>query len=401
MNVGILRHFRWLAVVGLGLLVLANSIVTWTKVTDLVEAQARVTHTLAVRQVISRATHAVTSAETALRRHAQTGDRQFLDQYKDMERHLVADVQELRQLTSDNAGQRQRLDRLSAWPRSVDGVPADAAQSLATLSAAARAMDQEEVALLALRSERSDTSARVAFLTIAAATFGNLVLLAGVYCLAMREVRRSRRDAAQIRDSQQRLQLVLDNIPQRIFWKDLESRFVGCNKAFASDFGVASPEDLVGRTDYDIQPAHTASAFRADDKEVMTHGQEKVGYEEPLIRLDGDTAWLRTSKIPLRGPDGELLFPNALAYPEDVIKAEFGPFTFTSSIAYMLAKAIEDCRAQNIARIGLFGIMQASQNEYAYQRPGIQNLIVEACRRGIEVTAPQESRLFEPMPEIF
>ena len=121
--------------------------------------------------------------------------------------------------------------------------------------------------------------------------------------------------------------------------------------------------------------------------------------------------WLKTLHCPiymrdevamaLRGPDGELLFPNALAYPEDVIKAEFGPFTFTSSIAYMLAKAIEDCRAQNIARIGLFGIMQASQNEYAYQRPGIQNLIVEACRRGIEVTAPQESRLFEPMPEIF
>lgn len=199
MNVGILRHFRWLAVAGLGLLVLANSAVTWTKVSDLVEAQA----------------------------------------------------------------------------------PA--------------------------RSERSEASARVAFLTIAAATFGNLLLLTGVYCLAVREIRRSRRDAAQIRDSQQRLQLVLDNIPQRIFWKDLESRFVGCNQAFASDFGAASPEELVGRTDYDIQPAHTASAFRADDKEVMTLGQQKVGYEEPLIRPDGDTAWLRTSKIPLRGPDGEVI----------------------------------------------------------------------------------------------
>ena len=93
--------------------------------------------------------------------------------------------------------------------------------------------------------------------------------------------------------------------------------------------------------------------------------------------------------------------PGAKLYPEAEMKAEFGPFTFTSSIAFMLAKAIKDCEAQDIKNIGLFGIMQASPNEYTYQRPGIQNLIWEATRRGIRVLAPDVSNLFEPPAEDF
>lgn len=103
----------------------------------------------------------------------------------------------------------------------------------------------------------------------------------------------------------------------------------------------------------------------------------------------------------MRDRDAMPHFPGARLYPEEEMKAEFGPFTFTSSIAFMLAKAIKDCEAQGIGQIGMWGIMQASANEYAYQRPGIQNLIWEANRRGIKVVAPDVSRLFEPPPEDF
>lgn len=94
-------------------------------------------------------------------------------------------------------------------------------------------------------------------------------------------------------------------------------------------------------------------------------------------------------------------FPGAVTYPEDAMKAEFGPFTFTSSIAFMLAMAIKECEKNNIPQIGLYGIMQASPNEYTFQRPGIQNLIWEATKRGIKVIAPDISKLFEPPPEDF
>ena len=94
-------------------------------------------------------------------------------------------------------------------------------------------------------------------------------------------------------------------------------------------------------------------------------------------------------------------FPGGRLLPEEEMKAEFGPFTFTSSIAFMLAAAIKDCEKHGIKQVGLWGIMQASPNEYAYQRPGIQALIWEATKRGIKVLAPKASRLFDPPPEDF
>lgn len=94
-------------------------------------------------------------------------------------------------------------------------------------------------------------------------------------------------------------------------------------------------------------------------------------------------------------------FPGAQPYPEKEIKAIFSPFMFTSSIAFILAKAIVDCERSGIRQLGLWGILQASEQEYAYQRPGTQYFIWEATRRGIKVLAAPESKLFEPPPEIF
>jgi hypothetical protein len=108
--------------------------------------------------------------------------------------------------------------------------------------------------------------------------------------------------------------------------------------------------------------------------------------------------YLETIDAPLYMRDEEAapLFPTSQIIDEDSLKQEFGPFTFTSSIAYMLAIAIRHATEDNIPAVGLWGIMQASESEYTYQRPGIQNLIWEATKRNIEVYAPDVSKLFEP-----
>lgn len=94
------------------------------------------------------------------------------------------------------------------------------------------------------------------------------------------------------------------------------------------------------------------------------------------------------------------LFKNAKQYPEEKMKQRFCPYMFTSSIALMLASAIVDIEEGRAAPcIGIFGVMQASPGEYAYQRPGIQYFIWEAARRGYDVIAPDISRLFEPPEE--
>lgn len=86
----------------------------------------------------------------------------------------------------------------------------------------------------------------------------------------------------------------------------------------------------------------------------------------------------------------------ARQFPFKELAERFGGFFWTSSIAFILAKAILDCEKLGIRRIGIWGVMQASENEYMYQRPGIQYWVQRATDLGIEVMAPRESQLFEP-----
>lgn len=102
------------------------------------------------------------------------------------------------------------------------------------------------------------------------------------------------------------LKNVMENTPVRVFWKDAELRFLGCNTAFAHDAGMAKPEDLIGKDDFQMAWKDQAERYRADDKQVMDSGEAILGYEEPQTTPDGNTIWLRTSKVPLRTADGKI-----------------------------------------------------------------------------------------------
>ncbi|MFA4877247.1 MAG: PAS domain S-box protein [Methanoregula sp.] len=108
-------------------------------------------------------------------------------------------------------------------------------------------------------------------------------------------------------DSRQMLQLVLDTVPARVFWKDRNSVFLGCNRPLALDAGYSEPHELVGKTDYDHASATMADKYRADDRAVMESGRAKLNFEEPQIRPDGSQAWLLTSKVALRNKSGEVI----------------------------------------------------------------------------------------------
>jgi len=132
-----------------------------------------------------------------------------------------------------------------------------------------------------------------------------VALLALVWIVVLR--RRVHLQTADLRESRQMLQLVLDHIPQRVFWKDREGRYLGCNKACAGDAGVPTPLDIVGKTDHDLDWRANADAYVAADRQVAESGQPKLGYEEPQIGPDGTYRWLRTSKTPLYGPRGDVI----------------------------------------------------------------------------------------------
>ncbi|NVO07768.1 MAG: CHASE domain-containing protein, partial [Rhodoferax sp.] len=103
------------------------------------------------------------------------------------------------------------------------------------------------------------------------------------------------------------LQSVMEHVPIRVFWKDRECRYLGCNQLFALDAGCSSPDEVVGRTDDALGWAANAALYQQDDQAVMDSGQARLRFVEPQTTPDGKTLWLQTSKVPLRNAQGEVV----------------------------------------------------------------------------------------------
>jgi len=103
------------------------------------------------------------------------------------------------------------------------------------------------------------------------------------------------------------LQLIIDHIPQRIFWKDTSFKYLGCNKPFALDAGLNEPSEIIGMDDFELSWKKTANLYRSDDTFVMRTKQSKLKYQEPQDKPDGSVMWLETNKIPLLDKSGNVI----------------------------------------------------------------------------------------------
>ncbi|MCB0153540.1 MAG: PAS domain S-box protein, partial [Anaerolineae bacterium] len=111
-----------------------------------------------------------------------------------------------------------------------------------------------------------------------------------------------------LRESQQLLQLIMNNIPQTAFWKNRDSVYLGCNRAFAEDAGLDNLEDIIGKTDYDLPwTTEEADAYRAADRRVMESNHPELHIIETQRRADGKLTWLDTNKIPLHDAEGKVI----------------------------------------------------------------------------------------------
>jgi len=110
-----------------------------------------------------------------------------------------------------------------------------------------------------------------------------------------------------LEEANQMLKLVLDSIPVRVFWKDLNGTYLGCNQLFSQDAGIANPESLIGLNDFDMSWKDQAEAYRKDDKFVIDTKETRLNFEEPQTTPEGKTIWLRTSKVPLYDLTGTVI----------------------------------------------------------------------------------------------
>jgi PAS domain S-box-containing protein len=123
-----------------------------------------------------------------------------------------------------------------------------------------------------------------------------------------------------VADSRRMLLDVIDTIPVRVFWKDTQSRYLGCNRLFAGDAGKSDPAAVIGFDDADLAWVEQAEAYRAEDIRVLDTGAAIVNLEKPQFDPNGSTQWLRTSKIPLRDTQGKVY--GLLGVYEDITESK-------------------------------------------------------------------------------
>jgi len=124
-----------------------------------------------------------------------------------------------------------------------------------------------------------------------------------------------------VREKEEYLRLILDNIPQQVFWKDTNSIFLGCNKNWAKATEVESPDDVVGKTDYDlIGDRQIAEFYRRQDRRIIDTDTPEFHIMEYKHKPgpDGKPAILDLNKVPIHDAEGNVV--GVLGVLEDITK---------------------------------------------------------------------------------
>lgn len=102
------------------------------------------------------------------------------------------------------------------------------------------------------------------------------------------------------------LHTLIDNLPDRIYIKDRNSRFVICNRALAERMGKKEVSEVIGKSDFDFQLPELAEQFYRDEQEIMNSGIPLINHEEPRVMPDGEKRWNLITKVPLRDHNGKI-----------------------------------------------------------------------------------------------
>jgi two-component system, NtrC family, sensor kinase len=116
------------------------------------------------------------------------------------------------------------------------------------------------------------------------------------------------RTETQLQESRQLLQLVMDNIPHVVFWKDRQSRYMGGNRNFLKTLGVESIEPILGKTDYELPYTDAEREdYVSTDRQVMETGQPQSHVIESRLDRNGIERWYENNKVPLQDESGNIV----------------------------------------------------------------------------------------------
>jgi len=131
-------------------------------------------------------------------------------------------------------------------------------------------------------------------------------VIGGVECFEDITARRRMED--QLAQHHHLLKNVINNIPHFVYWKDRDSRFLGCNERFAVAVGLKSPEDVVQKTDFDLLWREDEARFyQQADQAVMDSGEAAFNFQETWRLPDGRELVLFTCRVPLRNEKKDIV----------------------------------------------------------------------------------------------
>jgi len=162
--------------------------------------------------------------------------------------------------------------------------------------------------------------------------------------------------------TQEMLRLVLDAIPVRVLWKNRDSVYVGCNRRFAEDAGLNSPEEVMGKTDFEMPWKEDAELFRRRDRQVIESGLPMLGFEQQRHTNDGRVLCLLQNKLPLRNAQGSAI--GVLTVYEDITERKHAEEALRES----------EARYRAVLEYSPGGISVAVDNKVAYVNPAAVRL---------------------------
>jgi PAS domain S-box-containing protein len=103
------------------------------------------------------------------------------------------------------------------------------------------------------------------------------------------------------------LRTLIDNMPDRIYAKDTDSRFIICNNALVKRMGKSSHEEVIGKSDLDLLPGDLSKSYYEREQEIIRTGKPLIDHEESMGTVSGMIRWNLTTKVPFRDSNGKIL----------------------------------------------------------------------------------------------
>lgn len=103
------------------------------------------------------------------------------------------------------------------------------------------------------------------------------------------------------------LRILIDHMPDSVFVKDDQERFIITNNAYGRMRGDETPNAFIGKTVFDLFPREMAECFHRDDLLILREEKSFRDYEEQTINAEGNARWLSTTKVPLRDNQNKII----------------------------------------------------------------------------------------------